>query len=171
MPQKRHGKSAWKYPPDSPQESCVQIIRPYSDSGRHHVCLFSACANEIIRLHVRLRRLGTVGITCNFLIKQPSFRSASCLTAFSSLMGASPSSSSVLSVPKHPRKSWQVFLETRTAHSNLTNVLQKQYNRLSPFVYPNTLCQKSQSLFRLTKRGRSAILLASEYPFECLWVW
>ena len=57
------------------------------------------------------------------------------------------------------------------AHSNLTNVLQKQYNRLSPFVYPNTLCQKSQSLFRLTKWGRSAILLASEYPFECLWVW
>ena len=26
------------------------------------VCLFSACANEIIRLFVRLRRLGTVGI-------------------------------------------------------------------------------------------------------------
>lgn len=34
----------------------------YADSGRHVAQSFSACANELERLSVRLRRLGTVGI-------------------------------------------------------------------------------------------------------------
>ena len=57
-----HGTTAIMTP-DSPQESCAWVIRPSSDSGRLHVCLFSAFANEIIRHNVHLRRLGTIGVS------------------------------------------------------------------------------------------------------------
>ena len=49
-------------PPDHPQESVGRKQQTYSDSERHDAKVFSAYANDTMRLYVRLRRLGTVGI-------------------------------------------------------------------------------------------------------------